>query len=232
MIRGSLGRKSRFPTMRERYDGALGRFVVNPELSSEHAILSEVGARYGKTSTSVEVAAFANFTSDTIDQDVVDVNGERKRIRVNLGGSRSYGIEARLTARPVTGLALEGNVMLNYLRAQDEETGEYDRRLTERPNMLLTAAGTYNHRLGFTAGLTVVYTGEAYSLNDAGEFVELTPSTSVNLRGGYRLQVGAPTLATIELFGRVDNAFDVVIENQLGLPGPGRVLLAGTKIGF
>jgi iron complex outermembrane receptor protein len=229
-VRTSIGRKTRFPTMRERYSGALGRFVVNPDLTSEKAVLGEVGAAYSSGASSVEFVAFANLTTDTIDQDVVEVGGEIKRIRVNLGGSRSYGLEANLTLEPMENLTIVANGMLNYLRAQDAESGEYDRRMTERPSTLASFMASYTHPSGLLGSGSVVHTGVAYSLDDTGEFVQLASATTLNLRAGYRFSPAGPSSA-IELFGRANNVFDVLIENQLGLPGPGRLLQVGVKMG-
>jgi iron complex outermembrane receptor protein len=229
-IRASVGRKSRFPTMRERYSGALGRFVVNPDLSAEKAFLGELGARFLRGSSSFEITGFTNLTTDTIDQDVTEVDGETKRIRVNLGGSRSFGLEASLGISPLPGLTIDANGMVNYLRAEDPESGEYDRRLTERPVGLASVGFTYNHRKGANGSLSLAYTGEAYSLDDTGEFVSLSPSTVLNGRAGYRFEMANARLA-VEIFARVNNVFDVLVENQLGLPGPGRMVLGGVKIG-
>lgn len=231
-IRASGGRKSRFPTMRERYSSALGRFIVNPDLTSEYAFLGEAGVKFARSASSIELVAFANLTSNTIDQTVVQVDDETKHIRVNLGGSRSFGLELDASTRPVQGLIIQLNGMINHLRAQTEENGAFDRRLTERPNMLASFSSTYNHRSGLTGTLSVVYTGESFSLDDLGEFVALSPSTVLNGRAGYRFLITRSARVNVELFGRVNNAFDVLVENQLGLPGPGRVVLAGVKLGL
>ncbi|MFV1979594.1 MAG: TonB-dependent receptor, partial [Rhodothermia bacterium] len=231
-VRVSGGRKSRFPTMRERYAEGLGRFIVNPDLVSEQAFLGEAGVKFVRLASHIELVAFTNLTSNTIDQDVIQVGGEAKRIRVNLGGSRSFGLELDAATRPIQGLLLQANGMINYLRAQDGETGAYDRRLTERPNTLASITGTYNHRSGLTGMFSLVHTGSAFSLGDSGEFLPLAPSTVLNGRAGYRFHLRQSPRAIVELFGRVNNAFDVLVENQLGLPGPGRAVLAGVKMGL
>lgn len=43
-LRAATGRKVRFPTMRELFGEALGRFLVNPDLRPETALLADIGA--------------------------------------------------------------------------------------------------------------------------------------------------------------------------------------------
>ena len=228
-VRASAGRKSRFPTMRERYADGLGRFIVNPDLVSEHALLGEAGLKFSRLANRIELIAFAGLTSNTIDQEIIRISDETKRIRVNLGGSRSLGLELDLAMRPAQGLLIQANGMINHLRAQDRKTGTYDRRLTERPNTLASITSTYNHHSGFTGMFSIVYTGEAFSLDDSGKFVSLAPSAVLSGRAGYRFHIGRSPSVIVEIFGRINNAFDALVENQLGLPGPGRSVLAGVK---
>jgi hypothetical protein len=46
-LRAGVGQKTRFPTMRELFDEALDRFMVNPELEPESALMVEVGLGLG-----------------------------------------------------------------------------------------------------------------------------------------------------------------------------------------
>ena len=75
-----------------------------------------------------------------------------------------------------------------------------------------------------------VYTGTAYSLDEDGEFVDLSASTVLNVRGAYRFLFARASRGSAEIFARLNNLADVVVENQLGLPGPGRTVVAGVKL--
>ena len=45
-VRGAVGRKTRFPTMRELFGEALNRFQLNPNLDTESSVLTEVGVGF------------------------------------------------------------------------------------------------------------------------------------------------------------------------------------------
>jgi len=213
--------------MRERYAGALGRFAVNPDLESESAILGELGTQFTGSTGTVNLTVFATITQNSIDQEIVTVDGEIKRMRVNLEGSRNFGIEIAGDVRPVRGLRIEGNAMMSYLRAFDEQTGSYDRRLTERPGLLGAIRASYNGTGGYNIGGELAYTGDSYSLDDTGVYVKLGAAAVLNLRAGYRLLFGSVSRVGLEFYVRSYNVGDAVVENQLGLPAPGRSMSAG-----
>lgn len=229
-LRAAVGRRSRFPTLREQFSGALGRFVVNPDLKSENAILSEAAVRYGADGLMLEATAFVTITSNTIDQTNVFLNGSPQRMRINLDGSRNVGLELNAAYNLSTSITATLDATLSRLRAADPATGDYDRRLTERPERTLAVRVNYLNASGLSGSLESVYTGEAYSLDDLGGFARLSPSTAFNARAGYRLLLGVSRQSTAEVFVRVRNIGDTVVENQLGLPGPGRTAMAGIKV--
>lgn len=229
-FRASAGRRSRFPTLREQFSGALGRFVLNPNLGSEEAWLSELSLRYEHGALALEATGFLTLTSNTIDQTVVVVEGSSKRKRVNLDGSRNIGVEFDGAYRPMPQVRTSATAMISHLRAEDSDTGAYDRPLTERPENTGTFRVEYVHPGGASAAVEIEYTGRAFSLDDDGEFVDLRVSTVSNLRGGYRTMLASRPQVSAELFLRVNNVGDTLVENQLGLPGPGRTALAGFKL--
>ncbi len=227
-LRASAGRKVRFPTMRELFGEALGRFLVNPDLKPESSLLTEVGLGLQKDDLSGEAVFFFNRTFDTIDQRSVELPGEERsrRQRVNIDGSRVAGVEVVGAARPSRGWIVEGNLTWTHVRAFEEEGTV---RLVEKPEWLGVFTLTHNHPIGFSAMLQTVFTGRAYGLDDDNVFVPLPTSLIVNARMGYLLIRGR--LAT-EFFVRVNNATDDLTVPQLGLPGPGREFHVGIEVSF
>ncbi len=230
-LRASAGRKVRFPTMRELFGEALGRFLLNPDLKPESSLLAEAGVGIRHERLSGEVVAFFTRTFDTIDQRSMLLPGENqpRRQRFNLDGSRVFGVEAAGAARPLRGLSVEGHLTWMHARALlDGAT----RRLAERPEWLGTLTLLHNAPGGFSALLQGVLTGRAYGPDEEDVFRELPASLVVNARLGYRLlRVRRRTLAA-EFFARVNNAADVVALPQLGLPGPGREFFFGIDVSF
>ena len=222
-LSAALGRKTRFPTLRELFGEALDRFAINPDLRPESSVLAELGVRREGDALSGEATAFLNRTDDTIDQRHLE---DGRRQRVNLGGSRILGVELAGALRLVRHVRLDGHLTVMDVRGYDEAGAT--RRLSEKPETIGRLAAAYNPGTGPNALLEVEHVGAAYSPGPEG-FVRLDPALVLNLRAGYRLYV--PSLGVMgEVFGRVNNVTDAVVLPQLGLPGPGRELQAGLKL--
>jgi iron complex outermembrane receptor protein len=223
-VRGAVGRKTRFPTLRELFGEALRRFIPNPDLRPESAFLAEVAVEGRGTRVSGEVVGFLTRTDDTIDQITLD---DGRRQRVNLGGSRVYGVELAGTTRLVQSVRLDGHLTVLRARATTEEGDETF--LSEKPEAIGRLAATYAPATGPTATLEAVYLGTAYSPSGPDVFTALPEAFLLNARLGYRFAVGGLGL---EAFARVDNLADAVVLPQLGLPGPGREVRGGLKLAF
>ena len=227
--RVAVGRKVRFPTMRELFGEALGRFLVNPDLGPEHALLAEAGVEVEREAITAEVVGFFNRTYDTIDQRLVHRAGEDKprRQRVNLQGSSAIGLESTVATRLAAGISLRCNIMTLHARART--LNGRSTRLTEKPSVLGQCASSYTSPVGFSLLLEYVLTGTAYGMLDSGVLAPLPRSNVVNARVGYLFVLDR---WAAEAFARVNNATDTVTLPQLGLPGPGREFHAGMQVSF
>ena len=227
-VRGAVGRKTRFPTMRELFGEALNRFLLNPSLDTESSVLTEIAVGFGGETFSGEIIPFGTFTSGTIDQEAVLLTGETRprRQRINLEGSRVLGVEFVGTASVTEEITVDGHLTLMDVHVDQAAPDDPD-RLSEKPEALGRLALTYSGEQG--TGLTVegVYTGRAYSLNDNDQFVPLKTSLTVNVRVSQRIDL-APR--SVELFVRADNVTDEVVLPQLGLPASGRTFSGGMKV--
>lgn len=227
-LRAALGRKVRFPTMRELFGEALGRFLVNPELRAESSFLAEVAVGMESPRAHGEAIVFLNRTFDTIDQRNVVIDGDDlpRRKRVNIEGSRVRGLEIVSGARFGRGWRLSAN--LTWMQAQGYMQ-EARSPLAEKPEILGTFALHYNDPSGVTALVQTIVTGRAHGLSDDNTLISLPSSTVINARIGYLFI--RRRFAT-EIFARVNNATDDITLPQLGLPGPGRDIQAGLGVSF
>lgn len=223
----SAGRKTRLPTQRELFGDAINRFLINPDLKAENAVLVEAPLRFEGAGLSFSITPFANFTSNTIDQRNVVVDGVRLRQRINLRGSRAFGVEAFGDAALTDRLSLKGNVTAMRLRRQPEADMPEDRFLSERPEFLARASLNYTHPSGWRGSFEALHRGRAFSLDQNDVFAPLARSTSFNAEISYAFAV---TERQVDLFLRADNFTDALIEPQLGLPGSGRQLRAGVRV--
>lgn len=228
-VRGAAGRKTRFPTMRELFGESLNRFLINTDLKPESALLAEVGVGLERDAFRVEAIPFVNYTSDSIDRQNVTVDGRRLRQRINLDGSRVYGVELVADVSLPAHLRLAGYLTLMDVARRTDDPDE-STRLAEKPEALGVGRLLYAGPQGLSALVETVYTGRAYSLGPDNDFVRLDPSTVFNVRLGYR--VDALAEVTPEVFFRADNLTDELVLTQLGLPGAGRMLRAGVEMSF
>lgn len=231
--RVGMARKVRLPNMRELFGEALGRFVLNPSLVPEKSWIFEASAQYVWEKGSVVFAPFWTETNDTLDQTRINVSGDFLRQRVNLRGSRHYGVETRADIELLPTLQLEGYVTWSRNRAKADSVANATRRryLSDRPNWLARVEARYQLGTRTTFGLNVVYRGAAKSEAGNGDFLNLSPATAINLSARHSL-FGAQNGSNVELFAQVDNLTDEFIEPQLGLPDAGRTLKVGVRALF
>jgi iron complex outermembrane recepter protein len=224
----SAGRRSRFPSARELFGEALGRFLPNPDLAPERAWLADAELTYARDGLSVTLNPFFIRNEHTIAQRVVRVNGVNRRQRYNLSGSRSYGVDAAFVARIAGPLEIELNGSL--LRARADEGAAPFRRLVQRPSLETLAALTWTPMDTLSLRGEWRHVGSAVDLAPNGSKARLAPGNELNLRGRWNLL----TLASgtrFYLTGSIDNLADDVITPQLGLPLPGRSFRIGVQIG-
>ncbi len=227
-IRGVLGRKTRFPTMRELFGEALGRFLVNPNLKPESTLLSELAIEIDRNGTLVEAIVFLNRTFDTIGQEMILLSGESKprRQRINLDGSGVLGLETTFRARVASRLRMGCNLTAMYARELDYG---FERPLPEKPAWIGRCDMNYQPGSGISLILESHYSGRAYGLSDGNDLIPLPSSLVVNTRISWLILYRK---YSAEVFGRINNLTDEIVLPQLGLPGPGRALHIGLQITF
>ncbi len=229
-VKGLTGSRTRFPTMRELFDTALGRFVLNLDLEPERSLIGELGVDFMSEQLSAEIMAFGGRTSGSIDQAVVEVDGFRRRQRVNLEGSRLVGLEVVGRAKPLPGLGVDAHATWTYGRAHDMTSGRYDRQLAEKPVLLGHLATSWSPVAGLSIVLEADMFGRAYSLNEDNEMERLDGAVMIHPRVSRLVRMPTERTLYAEVFARADNLTDAVFVQQLGLPAPGRAFQAGIKM--
>ncbi len=227
-IRGVLGRKTRFPTMRELFGEALGRFLLNPNLNPESSILSELAIRVDRNEMVVEAIAFFNRTRNTIGQQMVVLEGESRarRQRINLNGSRVLGLETTFNFRVIRNLLLDCSLTTMHAR---ELNSRGTRPLIEKPSWIGMCNVNYRPGAGFSIILESQYSGRAYGLGKGNGLISLPSSLVTNTRVSWLMLYRQ---YSAELFSRINNLTDEIVLPQLGLPGPGRTLHVGFQVTF
>jgi len=231
-VYGAASRRSRFPSLRELYSGALGRFVPNPELRPEQQDLFEIGMSTNHRSWELEAAVFLNYLYDGIEK--VTVPGPDKQFqRVNRTKIRVPGVELVASWNASRDLVI--HLQHTVMSARVEENGTFDRPAEDRPDYLSRAGVNWRRETGPGALLEAVVTGPRWSADASGasaatgDLRRLPAGVTWNLRLSWRF---AGPRSQFEAHLRLDNLFDHLVAYQVGLPGPGRVLSGGASVSF
>ncbi|OSZ70560.1 hypothetical protein CAP39_06185 [Sphingomonas sp. IBVSS1] len=222
-ITASAGRRNRFPSARELFGEALGRFLANPDLKPEQLWLTDVELQWQTGPLTLTLNPFWQRGLGSIGQRVVRVGPASLRQRFNQVATTSYGFDAAVQWRvqehltlELTGTALDaGNSM--------------GQPLVQRPAQEVMLALDWAPRAAFDVRAEIRHAGPARDLAPDGTLARLAPGAEVNLRA--RLPVAHIGKAPIALTAAADNIFNGLITPQLGLPLPGRTLRIGLMVG-
>ncbi|WP_297511318.1 TonB-dependent siderophore receptor [uncultured Caulobacter sp.] len=140
----------------------------------------------------------------------------------NLQKTKAQGLELIGELKPVQGLTLTGNY--TYTDAESDSGASKGKQLTRRPKTMGNLSATYRWPVGLSTGVAVRYVGKTYN-NDANTQVVASYAT-VDLRASY------PINENLEVFGRVENAFDKDYQTILNYGTPGRGAFVGLRARF
>jgi iron complex outermembrane receptor protein len=224
---GTLSSRSRFPSLRELFSGALGKFVPNPVLGPERQDLLEFGAQVDADRFRMEIAAFLTGLEGGIEK--VPLSGGRFQ-RVNVDALIVPGIEFLIGFAPWRGVAVD--LQHSRLAARRLEEGGVA-PVEDRPAHLSSLALNWAHRSGLRLRLEGELTGTRFSAdvtNSDQGLRRLPAQYRANLRLAYLLQSPRGWPLGLELFLRANNLFDARVYSQTGLPEAGRMLRAGLNL--
>jgi len=219
----SAGRRTRFASARELFGEALGRFLINPDLKPERALMIDAELAWTQTDLLLRLNPFYVRGEDTIGQR----NVGSQRQRYNLGGTSVYGIDGGFTNRLYDKLWLD--LAGSVLKAQADRGDARFRRLPQRPGYALSGALEYRVPDRFAVTGEILQSGSAVDLAPDDRKARLPASTEFNLRGHVAL-LKLPTGGTLSFTAAIDNLTDELVLPQLGLPAPGRTFRIGFRV--
>jgi len=223
LIHGAVSRRGRFPALRELYSGSLNRFAPNPDLKPENLVAAEAGVTKRIGNAELQAVGFRHRMNDAVVRIVLP---DGRFMRVNRDRLDSYGLE--LLASVLVGpVALGSDLMLQSVKLTDPAAGT-----TNRPENLPKAFGSVYGRVpiawGISAAAEARVTGSQFCLDPGtGLDSRLAGGTVFNgeLTRPWRIRSSARGLfSTLETRLTVQNAGNVALYDQCGLPQPGRVL--------
>jgi iron complex outermembrane receptor protein len=222
VLHAGISRRGRFPALRELYSGSLDRFAPNPDLKPEKLVAIEAGVTRQLGDGELQAVVFHNQTEDAVVRTTLE---DGRFMRVNRNELETLGLEL-FGSHSFGPVALSGEFTL-----QDPQLTDTDANETHKPENMPKAFGSIGARfpiaLGFTGGADVEYTGSQFCIDPGtGEDAELDDGAIV---GGFvakrwplRASWGGGEFSNIETRIALDNAADVALYDQCGLPRPGQ----------
>ena len=222
VFHANLSRRSRFPSLRELYSGALGRFVPNPDLRPETLFGSEAGLTFGADGSSIQVVGFfQQLNNGIVRSSVLGIDDIPRLKRINHKRVKSLGLEL-LTVRTMGIATLSGDLTIQDVSGINQNGGRVE--LEYEP--IVTGRFGLEAPLGemFRASGDVRVIGSQMCENpERGGLQSLSGSGMIDLRlrGFFRLHSGS-SLSRVEAGVGLRNATDASVYDQCGLPQPGR----------
>ena len=217
-----LSRRTRFPSLRELYSGALGRFEPNPELRPESLVAGEAGVTISAGETRLQMVGFHHRLRDGIVRtSTVTTEGPRFR-RVNRDEVRSTGLEV-LTSGTRGAFTFGSGLTLQRIRIRvpgEDHRAEYAPAVSGTLNLgaivprEVTVSGFFRFR-----GVQYCQNVEVTGL----ERMEASATFDLEARKVFVAGRGGSARTVDVTFGAA-NLTDSVVLDQCGLPQPGRTL--------
>ena len=225
LLHAGVSRRTRFPSLRELYSGALGRFLPNPELKPETMVAGEVGLTINDGERQLQVVGFRNRLAGGIVRVSIPTAYGKRFQRINRDEVRSRGVEimGAGTLGPGTvgvGLTWQSVVTRDPRWPADDGRVEYAPALAGTATVGLKAPGQL-----LVSGF-VRYRGVQHCASiDATVLDEMEASATLDLEA-TRSFVGARGDGKVRVDAAValSNLTDATVLDQCGLPQPGRTL--------
>jgi len=226
----NLGRKSRFPSLRESYSDGLGRFVINPDLVAETANDVELGFEYIIPEGRLFINFLITYLYDGIVRTIVPTNDGNKFTRTNLDQIRTYGTEIEGSYQ--LGKYFDCGFSFSYLNSFGKnDLGEYSDTLEYRPELISNFYLNSNISQNINFLLEATSIANEYGLQNGNPYFQKLPAyILINFRFAYTYHILQNS--KIELFARANNVFDELYYTQIGLPEAGREFFIGLNYNF
>jgi vitamin B12 transporter len=214
VIRGTYAEGFRAPTLTEALlPGA------NPALKPETAKSYDIGIEHSflDNRATVSATAFRRDSNDTITYSFISFQSE------NIAKTRAKGLEFGLSLRPSDTLTLAAHYSLVDATSRSPDTS-FGKQLARRPSDSASLVVDWKSPCGLALGSTLTLTGDSF--NNLANTQRLDGFALASLRASY------PVTDQFELFGHVENLFDVEYETVRGYGTLGRNAYVGVRAKF
>ena len=224
LYHAGFSRRTRFPSLRELYSGALGRFEPNPDLSPETLTAVETGITFSRDYGQAQLVGFHQRLTDGIVRVSVDTPTGSRLQRVNRDRVVSTGVELLLSGTAGR-FSYGGDLTMQRVRIEDPLVPDGDDRAEYEP----TVSGKLTLSV-FTPGdaqatAFLRFRGSQFCQNqELGGLDSIDSSTSIDVELRRSFGTGRQGGPSFQGIVGVDNVGDTLVFDQCGLPQPGRIL--------
>ena len=229
----SASERSRLPSLRELYSGALDRFRPNPDLRPETLLGFEGGVTVNRVlasaaSSSLQMIAFRHRLDDAVIR--ITLSNPTRFMRVNRDRMVSSGVEVLgglvFGTDANRSVSLNGDATLQRIRIFDKTANDLQRHAENNPETRGRVELGVPLPGQFRAFATARYTGRQYCLNADTQREDALRGRSVSDLAVQRdfAVVNRGPFGLLRAVLAFDNVGDVAVYDQCGLPQPGRTL--------
>lgn len=219
-IYATVARKTRLPTMRDRYSFRLGRTIPNPAIAEEQATHYELGY---SVLLPKNLFIKSEFYFSDVDDFIMFINvpdpGNPARIveqNVNIGNLHKYGMDLHAFMQPYPNTDI--SMAYSYIEL-DNRTG--NDKIINIPRHSLYADISYVLLDDIRLGSTVKMYSRRYSSSDGERIAEGFIVTNLSAE----IKIARAFMVT----GGINNVFDTPYEYFEGYPQPGRNYFVGLR---
>ncbi len=221
----SMGHRSRFPTIKDRYSYRENRALPNPSLKPERALKIELGFEgIVLLALRIQAALYHSHITDVIQTGDVTKPGTELILAQlqNSGSARHRGGEATLRFRAASWLNAEGSYSYVHL----ENLSDPSLLFTHTPSHALSVhlEAVPSDKLALRSWMS--YTSSRLTRIEGTTFTELNGQLTVDAEAMYEARQG------IRLTGGVRNVLDSDYQIVAGYPEPGRSFFARLSYTF
>ena len=229
----SASERSRLPSLRELYSGALNRFRPNPALRPESLLGFEGGVTVNRvlastTRSTLQVIGFRHRLEDAVVR--ITLSNPTRFMRVNRDRIESSGVEVLggfvFGADANRSVSLNGDATLQRIRIFDKTADDLQRHAENNPETRARLELGVPLPAQLRAFATARYTGRQYCLNADSQREDELRGRSVSdlaVQRDFAVANHGPFRLLRALLA-LDNLGDVAVYDQCGLPQPGRTL--------
>ena len=213
----SGARRTRFPTLKERFSLAMGQRIPNPDLGPESAWHLGLDASYSPwRALGVGLGLFDAEVADLIERVAL---GNGKEQLQNVGKARFLGAELALTVRPFAGFFARASYAYLYARRADNTP------LALRPAHKAGLEATYSPLAWLELWAMAQVVGHRdYQDPETRVWGRLAPFVTLHAKVEVR------PAKWMRIYVRGTNLLDATIESEYGFPEPGRELWLGCRL--